>query len=107
MVFMANIGVISNDVITKTRIFNELKEAGHHATVITSPFFDSAGFDLIIVDLEAPMALLVLKNYFQKCLAFASASDESKLDAARQSGCTRVYKNGVFFKKVLPNFKLP
>jgi hypothetical protein len=104
---MASIGVLSKDVITKTRIFDELSGAGHQATVITSPLFDSAGFDLIMVDLDDPTALLVLKNQGHKCLAFASANDEDKISAARQAGCDRVYKHGEFFKRILPNFKFP
>lgn len=104
---MASIGVISKDVITKTRIFEELEAAGHEVTVITSPLFDSAGFDLIMVDLDDPTALLVLKNQGHKCLAFAAANDDYKIKAAKEAGCDRVYKHGEFYKKVLPNFKFP
>lgn len=104
---MASIGLISKDVITKTRIFDALEETGHEVTVITSPIFDSTGFDLIMVDLDDPTALLVLKHQAHKCLAFAAANDEDKIKAAKMAGCDRVYKHGEFFKKVLPNFKFP
>jgi hypothetical protein len=103
---MSQIGLLSKDVITKTRIFDALEEQGHQVTVITSPLFDSSGFDLIMVDLADSMALLVLKNQAHKCLAFGSADDEAKIQAAKQAGCERVYKHGEFFKKILPKFKI-
>jgi len=103
---MAIIGLLSKDVITKTRIFDALEEQGHQITTITSPIFDSSGFDLILVDLDDPVALLVLKNQAHKCLAFGSANEEDKLKAARLSGCDRVYKHGEFFKKILPKLKI-
>lgn len=103
---MASIGVVSKDVITKNRIFDALEELGHEVTVIGSPIFDSAGFDVIMVDLDSPNALLVLKNLAHKCIAFAAANDLDKLAAARETGCERVYKHGEFFKKVLPKFQL-
>ncbi len=104
---MAQIGLLSKDVITKTRIFDELEELGHQVTIISSPIFDSSGFDLLMVDLDDPMAMLVLKSQAHKCLAFGSADDENKLKAARAAGCDRVYKHGEFFKKILPKFKFP
>lgn len=103
---MAYIGLLSKDVITKTRVFEALEDFGHQVTMISSPIFDSSGFDLVLVDLDDPLALLVLKNQAHKCMAFGSANDEDKLKAARQSGCDRVYKHGEFFKKILPKFKL-
>jgi hypothetical protein len=104
---MASIGVVSSDVITKTRIFDSLEDLGHQVTVIASPVFDGAGFDVIMVDLDSQNALLVLKDQAHKCIAFASANDLDKLEAARQTGCDRVYKHGEFFKKVLPRYKFP
>lgn len=103
---MASIGVVSKDVITKTRIFDALEELGHEVAVIGSPVFDGAGFDVIMVDLDSPNALLVLRNQAHKCIAFASANDMEKLKAAEEAGCDRVYKHGEFFKKVLPKFQI-
>jgi hypothetical protein len=103
---MANIGLLSKDVITKTRVFEAMEDQGHQVTMITGPVFDSSGFDLLLVDLEDPVALLLLKNQAHKCVAFGSANDEDKLKAARQSGCDRIYKHGEFFKKILPKFKI-
>lgn len=103
---MANIGLLSRDVITKTRVLETLEEQGHRLTMITTSSFDVGAFDMILVDLDDSMAELVLKNYGYKCMAFGSANDGGKLESARKMGCERVYKHGEFFKKILPNFKV-
>ncbi|MCC6643144.1 hypothetical protein IT411_00160 [Candidatus Peregrinibacteria bacterium] len=103
---MANIGLLSKDVLTKTRVLETLENQGHRVTMITSPSFDTAAFDVVLVDLEDSLAQLVLGNYGYKCMAFGSANDLDKLAAAKKLGCDRVYKHGEFFKKVLPNFKI-
>ena len=103
---MTSIGLLSRDVITKNRIIAELEGQNHQVTIISSPIFDDSGFQVILVDLDDPMALLVLKSQAHKAIAFGSADDESKLKAARASGCERVYKNGEFYKKILPKFKV-
>jgi hypothetical protein len=104
---MANIGLLSKDVITKTRVLEAMEDLGHQVTMINSPIFDASGFDLLMIDLDDPTAMLVLKSNAHKSIAFASANDEDKLKAARQAGCERVYKHGEFYKKVLPQFKFP
>jgi len=103
---MANIGLVSQDVITKNRILAELQDQGHEVTIINSAVFDDSGFDVLLVDLDDSLAGLALKNYAHKVIAFGSANDENKLKAARNAGCDRVYKHGEFYKKVLPHFKV-
>jgi hypothetical protein len=103
---MANVGVLSKDVITKTRIIEMLEDQGHSVTMINGSMFDGSAFDQILVDLEDPMALLVIKTHGQRCLAFGSASDMSKLKQAEAMGASRVAKHGEFFKKILPKFVL-
>lgn len=102
---MASIGLLSKDVITTNRIFSILEGRGHRVTLINSPIFDSGIFDTLIVDLNDSMALLVLKNHGHKSVAFAAANDDAKIKAAKSAGCDRVFKNGEFFKKILPKFK--
>jgi DNA-binding LacI/PurR family transcriptional regulator len=103
---MKNVGLLSKDVITKTRVLEAMEDQGYQLTIINSSVFDSSGFDVLMVDLDDPTAMLVLKNHAHKSIAFASANDEDKLKAARQAGCERVYKHGEFFKKILPKFKI-
>lgn len=103
---MASIGLLSKDVITKNRIISALEGQNHQVTIISSPIFDASGFEVVLVDLDDSMAMLVLKSIAHKVIAFGSADDESKIKAARQTGCDRVYKNGEFYKKILPNFKV-
>lgn len=101
---MANIGLLSKDVITKNRILSELQDQGHEVTIINSAVFDDTGFDILLVDLDDSMAMLVLKSHAHRAIAFGSANDEDKLKAARMAGCDRVYKHGEFYKKILPKF---
>lgn len=103
---MASIGIVSKDVISKSRILEVLNEKNYQGSNINNAIFDAAGFDLIIVDLDDPIALLILKSVGYKCLAFGSSDDEAKLRAARAAGCDRVYKHGEFFKKILPGLKV-
>ncbi len=103
---MANIGLLSKDVITKNRILSELQDQGHEVTIINSAVFDDSGFDVILVDLDDSLAMLALKSHAYKIVAFGSANDEDKLKAARLAGCDRVYKHGEFYKKILPKFKV-
>ena len=74
--------------------------------MISSGVFDGGAFDQILVDLEDPLALLTIKTHGQRCLAFGSANDMSKLKAAEAMGCQKVVKHGEFFKKILPKFVL-
>ncbi len=103
---MKDIGVISKDIITKNRIISALKEQDYNVTVINGAIFDENAFDYILLDLNDPMADLIIKNYAKKIIAFGSASDDKKLKMAKDGGSYRVYKNGEFFKKILLNFKL-
>jgi membrane-anchored protein YejM (alkaline phosphatase superfamily) len=103
---MKNVGLLSKDVITKTRVLEAMEDQGYQLTIINSSVFDSSGFDVLMVDLDDPTAMLVLKNHAYKSIAFASANDEDKLKAAKLAGCDRVYKHGEFFKKILPKFKI-
>lgn len=103
---MAIAGLVSRDVVSKTRIQEILKEKGIEVFNINNSAFDGAGFKIIFVDLADPLALLTLRSHAHKCIAFGSANDESKLKAARLAGCDQVYKHGEFFKKILPNFKI-
>jgi hypothetical protein len=103
---MASVGLVSKDVISKSRIMEVLKEKNYDCTNINHNVFDAAGFDLILVDLDDPIALLILKDVGYKCISFGSANDEGKLMAAKLAGCDRVYKHGEFFKKILPNLKI-
>jgi len=103
---MVSVGLVSKDVISKSRIQEVLNEKGYDFTNINNAVFDASGFDLLIVDLADPIALLVLKSHNYKCIAFGSSNDEARIKAAKMSGCDRVYKHGEFFKKILPNLKI-
>jgi len=103
---MQVIGIVSKNVITKNRVMDMLGDQGCNVLNIGSVNFDPSGFDLILVDLESPMAELVIKNNTYKCLAFGSKDKPDQIERARQLGCERVYKYGEFFKKILPKFKL-
>lgn len=102
---MKNIGLLSKDVITRARIQETVEAKGAQLTVIHSSSFDANAFDLLIVDLDDPAAIVVLKQHGYRCMAFAAAQDSDKIEMAKRAGCDRVYKHGEFFKKILPNYK--
>lgn len=103
---MPMVGIVSKDVITKTRIVEQLEAKKIDTVNIAVSGFDPEGFDLIMVDLEAPQAMLILKNYGYKCLAFGPAEEFERLRRDREIRVERIYKHGEFFKKILPNFKI-
>lgn len=103
---MASVGIVSRDVVSKNRILEVLQEKKYDMTNINTNVFDGNAFDVIIVDLSDPIALLVLRTYAHKCIAFAASNDEERIKAAKMSGCERVHKHGEFFKKILPELKI-
>jgi hypothetical protein len=104
---MAVVGIVSQDVVTKSRIAEVLNEKNIETVYVHSAGnFDRDSFDVLMVDLDSPLANLVIKSMAAKCIAFGSSNDEEKLKQAVNLGCDRVYKLGEFFKKVLPQFEL-
>lgn len=103
---MPMVGIVSKDVITKARIAEQLEAKKIDTVNIAVSGFDPEGFDLIMVDLEAPQGMLILKNYGYKCIAFGPSDECDRLRRDREIRVDRIYKHGEFFKKILPNFKI-
>ncbi len=105
---MSCVGIVSNDVVTKNRICDELRGRGHEVIYVHSAAnFDPHEFDVIFVDLESPQAMLILKSQSRKCIGFGPANSQDEKERhqmAQGFGCDRVYKPGEFFKKVLPGW---
>ena len=104
---MKIVGIVSNDLMTKNRIIEELGKKKIEAVALHSTInFDPETFDLVLVDLNSPQAFVVLARHASKCIAFGGANDLQNFKKAKSLGCDKIYKNGEFFKKILPGFKL-
>jgi len=103
---MKVVGIVSNDVLVRTRILDVLEDKDLELVQITEGNFDQEGFHTFLVDLNSPVALVVLAKVPQRCIAFSSAQDQETLKRARASGCERVYGIAKFFKEVLPSFSI-
>ncbi len=104
---MPSVGIISKDVVTKNRISEVLRAKDIDCNYIHSAAnFDPEAFDVLMVDLGAPQAELILRMHPRMCIAFGAESESDKEKRKAILGCDRIYKSGEFFKKVLPKFEL-
>ena len=104
---MKTAGIVCKDPITRSNIIELLAQKGIEAIAIHSAGnFDPEIFDIFFVDLNSAPAFLVLARNTQKCIAFTASGDVHNIQKAKELGCEKVYKNGEFFKKILPNFSL-
>ncbi|MBD3270773.1 hypothetical protein GF376_04560, partial [Candidatus Peregrinibacteria bacterium] len=70
---MKSVGIISNDIVTKNRIGDHLREFDiEYGFIHSAANFDPQAFDLFFVDLSDPSAELVISRCSSKCIAFGT-----------------------------------
>ncbi len=103
---MKIIGIISREISTRNRILAALNDQGLEGVIIhSSGHFDLEGFDLFLVDMDAPLADLILKDHASKCIAFGHSNESLNIAHAKKYGCEKIYGTGHFYQKILPHLK--